>query len=245
MSMDRSYNAVTGRKSQIIRDAIGVDYSKYEKEGIAFDYEAMMNDTGYTLEDHIRIQREYNVGNTPVFELHNLTALARKCAKPGKGARIFVKDEASNPAGSFKERRAAASVYHAKKMGYKGVVAATSGNYGAAVASQAAMQGLKCIIVQECYDSKGMGQPEIVEKARKCEALGAEVLQLTVGPELFYETLLMLEDPGALRQASRRGGLRQCRRRQPHRHRPRPEKGRLPRSGGGRFCGSDRPVHGL
>ena len=194
--MDRSYAAVTGRKSQIIRDAIGVDYSKYEKEGIIFDYEALMADTGYTLEDHIRIQREYNVGNTPIFELHNLTALARKCAAPGKGARIFVKDEASNPAGSFKERRAAASVYHAKKMGYKGVVAATSGNYGAAVASQAAMQGLKCIIVQECYDSKGMGQPEIVEKARKCEALGAEVLQLSVGPELFYETLLMLEDTG-------------------------------------------------
>ena len=60
--------------------------------------------TGYTLEDHIRIQREFNVGNTPIFELHNLTALARKCAAPGKGARIFVKDEASNPAGSFKER---------------------------------------------------------------------------------------------------------------------------------------------
>ena len=39
--MDRSYAAVTGRKSQIIRDAIGVDYSKYEKEGIIFDYEAI------------------------------------------------------------------------------------------------------------------------------------------------------------------------------------------------------------
>ena len=60
--MDRSYAAVTGRKSQIIRDAIGVDYSKYEKEGIIFDYEALMADTGYTLEDHIRIQQEYNVG---------------------------------------------------------------------------------------------------------------------------------------------------------------------------------------
>ena len=83
MSMDRSYAAVTGRKSEIIRKAIGVDYSKYEREGIIFDYEALMADTGYTLEDHIRIQREYNVGNTPVFELHNLTALARKCAKPG------------------------------------------------------------------------------------------------------------------------------------------------------------------
>ena len=75
-------------------------------------------------------------------------------------------------------------------------MAATSGNYGAAVASQAAMQGLKCIIVQECYDSKGVGQPEIVEKARACEAMGAEVFQLTVGPELFYSFLDILEDTG-------------------------------------------------
>ena len=196
MIVDKSYQAVTGRKAEIIDKAMGVDYSKYERDGVAFDYEAMMGDTGYTLEDHIRIQRQFNVGNTPIFELHNLTALARKYAAPGKGARIFVKDEASNPAGSFKERRAAASVYHAKKMGYKGVIAATSGNYGAAVASQAAMQGLKCIIVQECYDSHASGQPEIIEKARKCEALGAEVLQLTVGPELFYEVLVMLEETG-------------------------------------------------
>lgn len=28
--------------------------------------------------------------------------------------------------------------------------------------------------------------PEILEKQRACEALGAEVIQLTVGPELFY-----------------------------------------------------------
>ncbi|MBU5584259.1 PLP-dependent lyase/thiolase, partial [Enterococcus sp. S181_ASV_20] len=71
----------------------------------------------------------------------------------------------------------------------QGVVTATSGNYGAAVACHAAKLGLKCIVVQECFDSKGVGQPEIVEKARKCEALGAEVVQLTVGPELFYQFL--------------------------------------------------------
>lgn len=193
---DGSYNAVMGRMGDIIYKAIGVDYSEFELGGIAFDYERLMNSTGYTLEDNIRIQESVNVGHTPVFELHNLTALARKCAQPGYGARIFIKDEASNPAGSFKERRAATSVYEAKKKGYKGVIAASSGNYGAAVASQAAMQGLKCIVVQECYDSHGAGQPEIIEKARKCEALGAEVLQLTVGPELFYETLMMLEDTG-------------------------------------------------
>ncbi len=37
------------------------------------------------------------------------------------------------------------------------MVTATSGNYGAAVASQAAQRGLKCIVVQEVYDSHGIG----------------------------------------------------------------------------------------
>ncbi len=58
------------------------------------------------------------------------------------------------------------------------------------------MLGLDCIIVQECYDSRGKGQPEIIEKARKCEALGAEVVQLTVGPELFFVFLKLLEETG-------------------------------------------------
>lgn len=191
-----SYQEVMGRKSAIMKEAIGIDYGIFETEGLAFDYERMMRETGYTLEEMQRIQGESSVGNTPIFEMKNLTALARKYAKPGFGARIFIKDEAANPSGSFKARRAANAVYHAKKLGYKGVIAATSGNYGAAVASQAAMQGLKCIIVQETYDSKGIGQPEIVEKARKCEAYGAEVVQLSVGPELFYQFLLLLEETG-------------------------------------------------
>ncbi|MBC7324058.1 MAG: PLP-dependent lyase/thiolase, partial [Moorella sp. (in: Bacteria)] len=80
--------------------------------------------------------------------------------------------------------------------GFDGVIAATSGNYGAAVASQAAMRGLKCIVVQEVFDSTGSGQPEIIEKGRKCEAYGAEVVQLTVGPELFYVFLRLLEETG-------------------------------------------------
>lgn len=194
--MDRSYNAVMSRKTEIMKKAVGIDYNTFEKEGIEFDYEAMMREAGYSLEEIKKIQGETGVGNTPIYELRNLTNLARKMAPAGKGARIFLKDEASNPSGSFKARRAATAVYHAKKLGYKGVIAATSGNYGAAVASQAAMLGLKCIIVQECYDSSGKGQPEIVEKARKCEAYGAEVVQLTVGPELFYSFLNLLEETG-------------------------------------------------
>lgn len=193
---DNSYSAVMSRKNEIMKRAIGIDYAIFENEGLGFDYERMMRETGYTLEEMQEIQGRTGVGNTPLLELRNLTALARKLAKPGKGARIFIKDEASNPSGSFKARRAANAVYHAKKLGYKGVIAATSGNYGSAVASQAAMHGLKCIIVQETYDSRGVGQPEIVEKARKCEAYGAEVIQLSVGPELFYQFLLLLEETG-------------------------------------------------
>lgn len=60
----------------------------------------------------------------------------------------------------------------------------------------AAKHGLKAIVVQECYDSRGVGQPEIIEKARACEAYGAEVVQLSVGPELFYKFLLLLEETG-------------------------------------------------
>ena len=179
-----------------MKEALGLDYAPFESGSVAFDYEALMKATNYTIDEINRIQSRTGVGSTPLLELRNITAFARKYAKPGYGARIFVKDEAANASGSFKDRRAACAVAHAKKLGYKGVVAATSGNYGAAVASQAAMQGLECIIVQECYDSKGVGQPEIVEKARKCEALGAEVIQLTVGPELFYTTLSVIEDTG-------------------------------------------------
>ena len=193
---ERSYEQVMARRPQIMRDSVGIDFEQFQVGNIAFDYEKMMAETAYSMEEMIEIQRTVGVGNTPIIELKNLTRLARKYAPEGKGARIFIKDEAANASGSFKDRRASIAVYHAKKLGYKGVIAATSGNYGAAVASQAAKHGLKCIVVQECYDSKRMGQPEIIEKARKCEALGAEVLQLSVGPELFYKFLLLLEETG-------------------------------------------------
>ena len=196
MALATDYKSVMARSNEIMKKALGIDYTEFESGSVAFDYEALLRAPGYTLEEIQNIQAAHGVGNTPLLELRQLTALARKYAKPGYGARIFTKDEAANASGSFKARRASVAVEHAKRLGYKGVMAATSGNYGAAVASQAAMHGLKCIILQECYDSHGVGQPEIVEKARKCEAFGAEVIQMTVGPELFYKFLLVLEETG-------------------------------------------------
>jgi cysteine synthase len=193
---DSSYKAVMERQGDILRRASGIDYERFRLGRIAFDYEALMQSVGYSLDEVAGIQAGFKVGHTPLLELENLTMLARSLAPPGKGARIFIKDEAANASGSFKARRASLSVWESQRAGYPGVIAATSGNYGAAVASMCAMLRQKCIIVQETFDSRGVGQPEIIEKGRACEAYGAEVWQLTVGPELFYIHLLLLEQTG-------------------------------------------------
>lgn len=194
--MGNSYEAVTGRRAAILRASTGIDYDHLEQGGIAFDYEALMQQVPLTIEEVAAVQAASSVGNTPLIELHNITELVRRESEHGYGARIFVKDEAANPSGSFKDRRASLSAYFAAQNGFTGMIAATSGNYGAAVASQAARYGLDAIIIQEAFDSAGVGQPEILEKTRKCEALGAEVLQTSVGPELFYALLRTLEETG-------------------------------------------------
>lgn len=195
--MSRSdYSSVMARKSEIVKRSTGIDFSKYDRSPISFDYDHMMSEVGYSIDEAVEIQKDTNVGNTPLVECRNITRLVRTISELGCGARIFIKDEAANPSGSFKDRRASLSVFHAKESGYEGVISATSGNYGAAVASQANKYGLKCIIVQEVFDSKGIGQPEILEKSRACEAYGAEVHQMSVGPELFYYFLLLLEETG-------------------------------------------------
>ena len=148
MALDKSYGAINARKNDIIKNAMRIDYDEFEYEGIGFDYEGMMEKVGYSMDEMREIQLSHGVGNTPLVELRNLTALARKYAPAGKGARIFVKDEAANASGSFKARRASIAVHHAKKLGYKGVIAATSGNYGAAVAAQAIFFALGFIFLQ-------------------------------------------------------------------------------------------------
>ncbi len=196
MKQRQPYSVLMAQRAAIMRQAVGIDYTRYTTGLLAFDYEALLADTGYDLATIQAIQQRTAVGNTPLLELPNLTALARSLAEPGRGARLFVKDEAANPSGSFKDRRASLALHAAHQQGYQGVVAATSGNYGAAVASQAAKAGLRCIIVQEAFDSRGIAQPEIAEKTRACEAYGAEVLRLSVGPELFYVFLGVLQETG-------------------------------------------------
>ena len=83
-NLPQDYDSVMSRKQEVMKDAIGIDYSQFESGSMAFDYEKMMRETGYTLEEMQKIQYSVNVGNTPILELRNLTALARACAPEGK-----------------------------------------------------------------------------------------------------------------------------------------------------------------
>lgn len=191
-----TFHSVMDRQVEIIKNAGGFDYEQFKYGRIGFDFEGLMKTTGYDLNEVKQIQLSKKVGNTPLLELENFNRIIKRISPSGYGARLFIKDESANATGSFKARRASLVVHVANTKGYPGVIAATSGNYGAAVASQAAMNGLKCIVLQEVFDSRHYGQPEILEKGRACEAYGAEVWQTTVGPELFYAHLLLLEQTG-------------------------------------------------
>ena len=81
------------------------------------------------------------IGKTPLVELHKLTKEA------GALARVLVKVEAFNPAGSVKDRVALAMVEQAERDGIlkpgATIVEPTSGNTGVGLALVAALKGYK------------------------------------------------------------------------------------------------------
>jgi len=112
------------------------------------------------------------IGNTPLVDLSSLLSKEQQ----NRGVQILAKAEFMNPGFSIKDRimkhifdRAEAS--GALRPGMT-VVAASSGNTGAATAMLCAMRGYKCIITTNKKCSR--------EKADSIKAYGAE---LVVGPE--------------------------------------------------------------
>jgi len=78
-------------------------------------------------------------GNTPMFQNDNL--------KSQIGCKsLYIKNETTNPTGSFKDRGSIKEVIFAKRNGYKSIVAASTGNMGISLAAYSAYVGLKCDI---------------------------------------------------------------------------------------------------
>ena len=112
------------------------------------------------------------IGNTPLLELTNLER------KDALEARILVKLESRNPAGSAKDRVALAMVLDAEERGLltpgSVIIEPTSGNTGIGLCSVAAARGYRCIIVMP--DSMSL------ERRLLMTAFGGELV-LTPGAE--------------------------------------------------------------
>jgi len=78
-------------------------------------------------------------GDTALLSLHHVE-------KQLGLSNLYVKDESSNPTGSFKARGLAAAISKAKELGVEKVVIPTAGNAGGAMAAYAARAGLKAHI---------------------------------------------------------------------------------------------------
>ncbi len=111
-------------------------------------------------------------GNTPLLEITNIEK------RDGLFARVLVKLEACNPAGSAKDRVALSMVQDAEEKGLlrpgATIIEPTSGNTGIGLCSVAAARGYKCIIVMP--DSMSM------ERRLIMSAFGAELV-LTPGSQ--------------------------------------------------------------
>ena len=112
------------------------------------------------------------VGHTPLVEVQ------RVAARRSLRARLLVKLESYNPAGSVKDRTALAMIEAAERDGIlrpgSTIVEATSGNTGVGLAFVAAVKGYAVVIV--------MPETMSVERRRHVAAYGAR-LELTPGAE--------------------------------------------------------------
>ena len=110
------------------------------------------------------------VGNTPLVEVKNIEE------KLGLEARILVKLEYFNPAGSVKDRIAKAMIEDAEEKGLlkegSVIIEPTSGNTGIGLASIAAVKGYRIILT--------MPETMSVERRNILKAYGAEIV-LTEG----------------------------------------------------------------
>ena len=104
------------------------------------------------------------VGWTPVYHSHQLQKLS---GLPN----LWLKDESSNPTASFKDRASALVVARARQIGAEVVVAASTGNAGAALAGMAAAVGQRAVIIA----------PQSAPQAKIAQLLvyGAQVILIT------------------------------------------------------------------
>jgi threonine synthase len=117
-------------------------------------------------------------GATPLVRLGAL-------APQGSEVELWVKDESTNPTGSFKARGLSLAVNRARELGATGVQLASAGNAALALAAYAAAAGLPARLA--------MPEDTPPTIAARCREHGAEVL---LGPGTLVEAAKLLEAGG-------------------------------------------------
>ncbi|MXW00353.1 MAG: threonine synthase [Holophagales bacterium] len=107
---------------------------------------------------HARV--DLGEGGTPVVRLQR--------AGPD-GVSVFVKNEAGNPTGSFKDRGLSLAVNRACELGAPGVQLPSAGNAGVSAAAYAAAAGLPCRVA--------LPEDTPATVAERCRGFGAEVVE--------------------------------------------------------------------
>ncbi|MFT5467331.1 MAG: threonine synthase [Verrucomicrobiales bacterium] len=133
-------------------------------------------------------------GNTPLIQ-------ARRIGEAVGLKQLWLKLEATNPSGSYKDRFAAAAVDGMLKAGQTECIATSSGNTGAALAACCAAAQIRCrIAVVE-------GAPDA--KLQQMQAYGAEVFRVrqfgvsaSVSNDVFERLKRLAEVPSAALQIS-------------------------------------------
>ncbi|AKT39122.1 cysteine synthase A [Chondromyces crocatus] len=125
-----------------------------------------------------------SIGRTPLVQINRLTK--------GMGGRVLAKIEGRNPAYSVKCRIGAAMVWDAEERGALkpggGIVEATSGNTGIALAFAAASRGYRCVLT--------MPETMSMERRKVLIAFGAELV-LTPGAQGMRGAIAKAEELAA------------------------------------------------
>lgn len=79
-------------------------------------------------------------GWTPLYK-------SKKLSRQLGLSNLLLKDETVNPSGSFKDRGATVTISKAVELGFKNMIVASSGNFGAAIARCCAIAGLSCHVL--------------------------------------------------------------------------------------------------
>jgi len=111
------------------------------------------------------VETAVSLGEGDTF-LHYCEALARMYGF----RKLWLKDEGTNPGGSFKDRNACVSVSKAKELGAQRVAIASDANAGPSVAAYAAKAGLPCYVF--------MPTSTVATRLAQASLFGAHVIRI-------------------------------------------------------------------